>query len=328
MKKESISPINTKVYAGRVKHRETLLRSSSGGAFSVLSDNFLENNGAIVASIYNYQSHSLDYQFIQDKVERDKACGSKYIQSRPGNVFRAIEKWLMNNPDKPLLFVGMGCQAEGFRKYIELKGLRDRVFIVDIICHGSPSPKIWHEYVKNIEQKYSGKVTYLTFKDKRNGWKSPTAYVLINAHEVSIKDYVRLFYNHVDMRPSCHICPFATIERKTDITIGDFWHIEDRIPDFFDSDGTSLFLIHTKQGEDLFNLISNNLDYRLSDKEQCWQINLEKPTAASRYRKKFWKDYHRFGIEYVMNKYGKLLLKSKIKKLLTLVRARGGGFAK
>lgn len=65
----------------------------------------------------------------------------------------------------------MGCQADGFRKFAEMKGFRERVWIVDIICHGSPSPRLWKDYAESAEKKY-GKITYLTFKDKRNGWKA------------------------------------------------------------------------------------------------------------------------------------------------------------
>ena len=97
----------------------------------------------------------------------------------------------MENPEKELLFVGMGCQSDGFRKFSEIKGIRDRVYIVDIICHGSPSPKLWREYAESIQKK-DGKITYLTFKDKRNGWKSPTAYVKVNGAEKPIKDYVSI----------------------------------------------------------------------------------------------------------------------------------------
>lgn len=95
-----------------------------------------------------------------------------------------------------------------------------------------------------------GKITYLTFKDKRNGWKSPTAYVKVNGAEKPIKDYVKVFYNRCALRPSCYECPYATTERKTDMTIGDFWHIEETIPDFYDPNGNSLFLIHTNRGEE------------------------------------------------------------------------------
>ena len=62
------------------------------------------------------------------------------------------------------------------------------------------------------------------------------------------------------------------------MTIGDFWHIEETIPDFYDPDGNSLFLIHTNRGEELFEKIQGDLDYRLSNTTQCWQANLEAST--------------------------------------------------
>ena len=315
-----LKKIDTKVYAGRLKDKETLFKSSSGGAFTALSDYFLDKGNVVIAATYNYQTHTEEFTFLHNKAERDAARGSKYVQSHLGSIFKNVELWLRENPVKNLLFVGMGCQAEGFRKFAEIRGFQDRVYIIDIICHGSPSPKIWREYAHYIEQKGRGKITYLTFKDKRNGWGTPTAVAVINGNEISIKDYVRVFYNRCALRPSCHRCPFATTERKTDITIGDFWHIEKTIPDFYDPDGTSVFLIHTDRGEELFNNIKGNLEYRLSDTKQCWQANLEAPTPMSEHRQEFWKDYQRRGIDYIMKKYGTASLKSKVKnKLLKMI---------
>lgn len=322
-KMDSIDLINTVVYAGRVKDKETLLSSSSGGAFTALSDLFLENSDAVVTASYDYETHTEKFKLIHTIAERNAAKGSKYMQSKPGDVFRTAEAWLKQNPEKNLLIVGMGCQAEGFRKFAEIKGFRNRTYIVDIICHGSPSPKLWREYARVLEQNYKGKISYLTFKDKRNGWKAPIAFAVINGQEVPIKDYVKIFYNRCALRPSCHICPYATTERKTDITIGDFWHIEDTIPDFYDENGTSLFLIHTERGVELFESIKKNLQYRLSNKEQCWQVNLERPTPVSKKRGQFWADYHNKGIDFIMKKYGTTSLKTKVKnKLLKLI---GGG---
>ena len=322
-KREQIIEINTKVYAGRLKDRETLLKSSSGGAFTALSDYFLDKGNMVIAATYNYQTHMEEFEFLRNKTERDAARGSKYVQSHLGSIFKNVELWLRENPVKNLLFVGMGCQAEGFRKFAEIRGFRDRVYIIDIICHGSPSPKLWREYAFSLEKKAGGKITYLTFKDKRNGWRTPTAVAVIKGNEIPIKDYVRVFYNRCALRPSCHKCPFATTERKTDITIGDFWHIEKAIPDFYDPDGTSVFLIHTGHGEELFNNIKENLEYRLSDTKQCWQANLEAPTPMSEHRQEFWKDYQRKGIDFIMKKYGTVSLKSKVKnKLLKMI---GGG---
>lgn len=188
-----------------------------------------------------------------------------------------------------------------------------------IICHGSPSPKLWREYAESIQRK-DGKITYLTFKDKRNGWKSPTAYVKVNGTEKPIKDYVKVFYNRCALRPSCYECPYATTKRKTDMTIGDFWHIEETIPDFYDPNGNSLFLIHTNRGEELFEKIKGALDCRLSNTTQCWQANLEAPTKKSEQREEFWGDYQKKGIDFVVKKYGTVPMKTRIKnKLLKIM---------
>ena len=314
--------IDTIVYAGRLKDKSALMSSSSGGAFTALSDAFLKSGDAVVAAVYNYENHTVEFQMILDEKQRERAKGSKYMQSKPGDIYQEAYHWLMDNPKKELLFVGMGCQSDGFRKFSEIKGIRDRVYIVDIICHGSPSPKLWREYAESIQKK-DGRITYLTFKDKRNGWKSPTAYVKVNGSERPLKDYVKVFYNRCALRPSCYECPYATTERKTDMTIGDFWHIEETIPDFYDPNGNSLFLIHTGRGEELFEKIRDNMDYRLSNTAQCWQANLEAPTQKSEQRDVFWNDYQKKGIDFVIKKYGTVPMKTKVKKNLFKI-LRGG----
>lgn len=314
--------IDTIVYAGRLKDKSALMSSSSGGAFTALSDAFLKSGDAVVAAVYNYENHTVEFQMILDEKQRERAKGSKYMQSKPGDIYQEAYHWLMDNPKKELLFVGMGCQSDGFRKFSEIKGIRDRVYIVDIICHGSPSPKLWREYAESIQKK-DGRITYLTFKDKRNGWKSPTAYVKVNGSERPLKDYVKVFYNRCALRPSCYECPYATTERKTDMTIGDLWHIEETIPDFYDPNGNSLFLIHTGRGEELFEKIRDNMDYRLSNTAQCWQANLEAPTQKSEQRDVFWNDYQKKGIDFVIKKYGTVPMKTKVKNKLFKI-LRGG----
>lgn len=305
--------VNTKVYAGRIKEKKIVMKSSSGGAFTAISDYFIERGDAVIAAVYEYDNYNLNYKIIQSKSDRDKAIGSKYMQSRVGNIYNEAYYWLKQNVYKKILFVGMGCQADGFRKFCEMKKIRDRVYIVDIVCHGMPSAKLWKEYAEYIENKYKGKIKYPTFKDKRNGWKNPSALVEIEGKEIMIKDYVNVFYSGCALRPYCYKCKYATIVRKTDLTIGDFWHIEETIPEFFEPEGTSLFLIHTEYGVELFNHIKQRLFYKKSDIKQCWQYNLERPTEKPKEREKFWNDYRRGGIFLIVKKYGLNSLFAKIK---------------
>lgn len=70
--KTNVELISTRVYAGRLKDRENLNNSSSGGAFTALSDFFLKNGNAVVAAIYNYENHTTEFQMILDKDQRER----------------------------------------------------------------------------------------------------------------------------------------------------------------------------------------------------------------------------------------------------------------
>ena len=319
-----IESIETKVYAVRIKNKDSLLKSSSGGAFSAISDVFLANGDAVVCATYNYVSHFVEYQLILDKEGRDAARGSKYVQSIPGDSFKIAYDWLINHPEKRLLYIGMGCQVDGFRKYAESVGIRDRVWLVDIICHGSPSPEVWKKYVYYIGG--ADEITDVNFRSKRkkNGWKHPTSYIVIKNREYKVKDYMQVFYNGYALRPSCYVCPYATTKRKVDITIGDFWHIEDKLPNFYDADGNSVFLIHTNRGIELFKDLETEIDFEESNVIDCWQKNLEKPTEKPDLRERFWKDYKMFGIKYVMKNYGQppfiKRVYNRIRKIIKIVK--------
>lgn len=207
-----VNKINTAVYAVRIKNRDALLRSSSGGVFTAFSDALLNSGGAITCAVYDYNNKKTEFKLLTTSTERDTARGSKYMQSIPGDIFSEVYDYLYDNPKKELLFIGLGCQAEGFRKFAEQKGIRDRVYIVDLICHGSASPIIWSQYAKRIEERYNGEIEYLSFREKRKGWPTETA--VINGKRIPVKSYEAIYYSRCVSRPSCHVCPFATIERN------------------------------------------------------------------------------------------------------------------
>lgn len=287
----------TKAFAVKLKDSQQLYRSSSGGAFTAISDVFLSRGEAVVSPVYNYETSQTEFVLYDTKRVRDEARGSKYMQSYPLNIFREAEIWLKSN-DGNLLFVGVGCQADGFRRFMESRGLRNRVTIVGIICHGSSSPKIWKDYVSGKEN-----LSNLNFRDKRNGWHNPVAHIDINGKEKSIQDYLTIFYNKCALRPSCYQCPYATIERKVDLTIGDFWGIEKALPDFNIDGGVSLILVHTEKGLEVFEKIKTHVYWKESNTKDCLQPNLIKPTDKSPRRDEFWSDYQNCGIQFVLKKY-------------------------
>ncbi len=293
----------TEAYAARIKDRTRLNESSSGGAFTVLSDLFLNNGNAVACAVYDYEIQLPHFQLITDIEKRDQALGSKYVQSELGDIYQQAGQWLFTNPEKKLLFIGMGCQAEGFRRYCEKKGFRSRTVIVDIICHGAPAPQLWKDYIRELEKKHNGTVCFVTFKDKRNGWKNPTAFAKIGDEEVSIAPYVQAFNMGLSLRPSCYVCPYCTTERKTDLTIGDFWGIEKTIPEFYDPMGNQLILVHSEVGRVMFHQIEPFMEYRACEISQCLQENLEHPTQKPQQREAFWKAYESKGATYAIKRF-------------------------
>ena len=304
----------TLVYACRIKDREVLAKSSSGGVFTAISDYFLDRGDAVLCSAYDYDEHRARFGLVFTTQERDAARGSMYMQSYALDSWKESLAWLGQNPDRKLLFIGTGCQGAAFRKFMDMNKTANRVVIVDLVCHGAPSPKIWAEYARSLERE--GRLSSLNFKNKKTGWSNSVGTVCRGGEEISIAKYRRIYTDRYTIRPSCHSCPYTRINRETDITIGDFWHMEKSMPDFVDEMGTSLVLIHTERGKEIFDEIKEKLDLRESNTTDCWQLNLQEPTKPSEIRRKFWRDYRKHGIDYCMEHYGSVTLMRRIERKL------------
>ena len=294
---------DTHIFAAKIRNRNVLANSSSGGMFTALSDFFLEQNAMVVSCVYSYEHDAVLFRFIEDKAMRDMARGSKYIQAEVGDTFLRIINWLEDNQNKNMFVVGTGCQIAGLDLLLKEKGLRDRVVLADLICHGAASPKLWKDFIHKVEHENGGAIDYVTFKNKRNGWEAPSVFAKINEIELSIKPYADWFYMGWSLRESCYNCPYTKIDRNSDITIGDFWGIKSKMPDFYDRMGVSLIIIHSMKGEGVFNEVKDAIDFRESNRTDCLQPRLISPQVRPKDRDFFWRDMNEKGVEYCENKY-------------------------
>ena len=304
----------TLAYACRAKDREVLEYSSSGGLFTVISDLFLGRGDAVLCSAYDYEEHRARFRLIHSVKERDESRGSMYMQSYALDSWKEALAWLKENPDRKLLYTGLGCQAAAFKEFARLNGIDKKVTTVDIICHGAPSPLIWKDYAQYLEKQ--GRLSGLNFRDKKTGWSRSRGIVLADGKEVSIRQYRKIYSDRYTIRMACSSCPYTRVDRETDMTIGDFWNMEKSMPDFVDEMGTSLALVHTEKGRELFESIKDDLEVRQSNTKDCLQMNLQRPTEHSARREQFWADYRSSGIEYVMKKYGEVTLAGKVRRRL------------
>ncbi len=177
-----------------------------------------------------------------------------------------------------------------------------------MVCHGTPSPLLWKEYISFLEKTYKSRLIQYFFRYKEAGWRGYNVYTLFDngknkLNTPDVMTYVNIYSSDLALRPACYNCKFCNFCRPSDITIRDFWGIEKRMPDFDDNIGISLVLINSSKGQELFKRVSKNLYYRKSNTTDCLQHNLHTPSQPSPRRDKFWEDYKDKGYEYILKKY-------------------------
>ena len=307
-------------YGARHKDMNEVETSRSGAAFIAISDYILEHGGVVYGA--GYTDHfRVVHKRATTKEERDEFKGSKYVQSDMTGAFRQVKKDLRDG--LTVLFSGTPCQTSGLNSYVG-KRLRENLFLVDIVCHGVPSPYMWRDYIAYLEKKQGSPIVWVNFRDKQKyGWA---------AHHETFKfkngggkmSFTYLFYKHIMFRKSCGNCHFANTKRPSDITIADFWGWEKSDPNFnADNKGCSLVLLNTEKGHKLFEAVKNRMNIIPANLENCMQPNMLNPSMKHPKREKFEEEYEKKGFNYVYFKYGEegwrykaRLLKNKIWNLL------------
>lgn len=300
---KSLNLKEPEIYAARHKDMHEIETSRSGAAFIAISDYVLENDGIVYG--VGYKEHfRVTHKRATTKWERNEFKGSKYVQSDLDGIFRQVKEDLKQG--NTVLFSGTPCQTAGLNSYIGKK-LRENLVLVDIVCHGVPSPYIWRDYLAYIEKKYKNKVVKVDLRDKsRIGWSGHIeSFVLDSGHKIELKIYTNLFYQHIMFRYSCGKCHFTNTQRPSDITIADFWGWEKTDSEFNkDNKGVSLVLVNTEKGRSLFEEANKDLDIIPAKMEDCLQPNLRHPSVIHPKRMMFERDYQRKGFLYVMKRYG------------------------
>lgn len=300
-------------YGARHKDMNEVETSRSGAAFIAISDYILEEGGVVYGA--GYTDHfRVVHKRATTKEERDEFKGSKYVQSDMTGVFRQVKKDLRDG--LTVLFSGTPCQTSGLNSYVG-KRLREKLFLVDIVCHGVPSPYMWRDYIAYLEKKQGSPIVWVNFRDKQKyGWA---------AHHETFKfkngggkmSFTFLFYKHIMFRKSCGKCHFANTKRPSDITIADFWGYKKNNPPFGDDNkGLSLVLCNTEKGKKLFESAKAKLLVFPVSIENCLQPNLKQPSELHPKRDVFEQDYKNKGFEYVYYKYGEEGWRYKLSKII------------
>ena len=284
------------VYAAVSKKTKELAESSSGGVFSLVADFVLTQGGVICGAAFDENLH-LNHIIVTNGEVLSRLRGSKYLQSRIGEVYKAIREILKSG--KLVYFVGTGCQVAGLRLFLRKE--YENLITSDILCHGVPPQCVFSEMIREVEKKYGGKVKTYSFRDKSVwGWScSSSSKIEIKGrikylgNEPLQQAYFNAFIKGDNYRGSCYVCPYARSQRAGDITLGDYWGAEKYIPLKDIRKGVSAIIVNTPKGQRILDIIKEDLILYETALENVKVINktLEGPTPRPAARDDFFNKF-------------------------------------
>ena len=248
------------VYAVWSKDDNVRITSTSGGAFWGIAKKFLEQGGVVAGCVYGDDWKSAKHMLARSESELLKIKGSKYFQSNTSGIYKKTKEALLNG-DK-VLFCGTPCQNAALRTFLGKE--YPNLYCLDFICRSINSPKAFKAYIEELEEKHKSKVCEVQLKNKNSGWQSLASRVKFENGDEEINDKTKdwwvkgFIYNDLYTRESCYHCRYKVLPRASaDITIGDFWGIENqKKSDMFK--GISVIMINSEKGKSLFDGSKND----------------------------------------------------------------------
>lgn len=247
-------------YAAYHKNENIRLDSTSGGLFSAFAEYFFDKGGFVGGATYN-EDYSVSHILTNDQSKLVELRSSKYLQSYTDSLYKDIKIKLKDN--QSVLVCGTPCQINALHSYLEKN--YENLITLDFICRGVNSPKVFKKYMNMLETRYKSKAKEIKFKDKTVGWHcfsmrvdfaNGLRYCKDRYHDAFFLGYLK---TGNFARPSCYTCKFKGFDRQSDITLADFWGIENIDKSMDQDKGTSLVLVNTEKGKRLFDQISSKI---------------------------------------------------------------------
>lgn len=304
------------------KDDEIRLKSSSGGVFSSLAKYIISNGGVVFGVVLDEKQNAI-FSKATSYDQLEPMYGSKYVQASLNNSLEECKKELEKG--KKVLFVGTPCQIGGLQSY--LKKTYDNLIIVDFICHGVPSPALWQKYISYQENVKGLKVQKAFFRNKNSGWRKFSLELVFSdfsryTNTLDKDKYLQLFLKDNCLRESCYNCFAKGVNRFSDITIADFWGVQNILPQMDDNKGTSVVCVNTVKGKQLFSMLKENIDCISFDRDYLIQRQRSLTLSCKRTERRdlFEKQFGELNINYLYKKFGRDSLEKRIRRKISVIK--------
>ena len=294
------------VYAAAAKSDDIIMKSSSGGIFTVLADYTIENGGVVFGAAFD-EEWNVKHIAVENKEHLKLLRGSKYVHSSTGTTFKQVQEFLKSG--KSVLYSGTPCQIAGLKAFLGRE--YDNLLTIDLICHGVPNNRMFRDYINYLQQKEKGIVADFTFRDKSIGWGKNGSVVIETDNGKRYKkklwesnsSYPYYFAESLINRENCAACKYACENRPGDITLGDYWGIEKAHPKYLSdkslnySRGISVVIANTEKGNRIIQKINGSVTLKPSDFELAATGNerLRKSSECASFREELLKLYEKGG---------------------------------
>ena len=285
-------------------------RESSSGGFAIeLGKQFIRFGGVVCSCLF--EKGEFVFRLAKKEEEINLFRGSKYVKSNPKGIYKEIKMQLKNG--NKVLFIGLPCQVAAVINYVGTK-LREKLFTVDLICHGTPSSMLLSLYLKQhgILEK---DIKHIAFRSENNTFNLQVNNQ--NFEDPRIQDrYTMAFLSSLTYTENCYSCKYAQKKRISDITIGDAWGSD--LADEEIKNGISLILCQTEKGIQLVNNLPFHVESVDLDKAVSHNHQLCYPSQAPEMRDFFFDEIKKekeFDL-LVAKIYPKVCIKQDIKKIM------------
>lgn len=246
-----------KSYIAQLKDEMLAKDSASGGAFIGIAKYFMDVYGGVVVGAAVEKDLVVKHCVVLDDKGLKRLQNSKYVQSYTNEIYTQVKKLLDSGTF--VLFSGTPCQIAGLYSVLS-KEEKKRVFTIDLVCHGVPSPAFLKKHLEDASQSWQKRVVDYKFRIKKKRSKSKSSYLMMMMMmmgppivRLARKDvYFNLFMNSVDFRESCYSCKYSDVRRVADFTIGDCDSSE-HYPEFYPEYSNSIILLNSPKAKNMWN---------------------------------------------------------------------------